>query len=405
MRKRMVAPMAVLAVGASASAAWANAGTPLLIFPVLHLLFGNLVIGVAEGLLIGFVFRVRKGPAVFWLVLANYLTAWLGFLALHAFGEDPLGVGRLSIYDVQKGVWGMMALAYAFTLVAEWPFVAAALCKRKHWFRESLLGSVAAQTLTYLGMIYVYGGLSQGWDSSRVALVAPEEARPPCGAILYYVADRDGDVYRRRLDSGAEQKIADTNIADRWVTTVLESSTDTGGWKLRLSTRHGDNRDIPRNAMIPSARFPDSATEEAAAQPPPYAGVARLGSAKNRRWRLRTGFWPSEGIEVWQEGAERSSRLAYANPFVRWHVSNATLLPGDKLIFQLGEHQICLLDLNRRTLARLAHGRGPVVTLERDGTPTRRGYSGTPAKPSPKGEQKASPKAGSSAVRTGRGMQ
>ena len=367
MRKRMILLGTLLAGAALQGTALANGGTPLLIFPILHLLFGNLMIGIAEGLLLGFAFRVRKSRAVLWLILANYLSAWLGYLALHAFGEDPLGVATLSIYDVQKGVWGMMCLAFLFTLVIEWPFVAAAVCKRKRWFRDSLLASVMVQTLSYAAMIWFYGGMSSGWESSGVALVAPDKAEPPRGAILYYIADRDGDVYRRRLETGAEEKVARANTRDHWVGLKLEPSKDKSGWALRLSRGRSHSWAIPPKAMAPSAKLPHSSTEEAAAQPPPYAGVGRLGSAKGSRWQLRTGFWPSEGLRVWEEGGGRSSRIAFANPFVRWAVSDATLLPGDKVIFQLGSHQICLLDLNERTLALLVRGRGPVVTLERDG--------------------------------------
>ena len=64
------------------SAAWANAGTPLMWAGCFYMLVGNALIGVLEGLLIGLVFKVGKRQAVLWMILANYLLAWLGWIAI-----------------------------------------------------------------------------------------------------------------------------------------------------------------------------------------------------------------------------------------------------------------------------------------------------------------------------------
>lgn len=58
--------------------AWANAGTPLMWAGMLHLVFGNALIGLGEGLLLAWVFFAPKVKTVLTLILANYVSAWLG---------------------------------------------------------------------------------------------------------------------------------------------------------------------------------------------------------------------------------------------------------------------------------------------------------------------------------------
>jgi hypothetical protein len=106
--------------------------------------------------------------------------------------------------------------------------------------------------------------------------------------------------------------------------------------------------------------------------PPQYEGnwfsfgeVQRLGSATNSQWKFRTGFWPVEGLHGSDKTTGQSVRFSYETPFGAWVVRNAVHLPSDKVLFQLGEDQICIFDPVRRQVALLWHGRGPVAVIEK----------------------------------------
>ncbi len=51
-------------------------------------------------------------------------------------------------------------------------------------------------------------------------------------------------------------------------------------------------------------------------------------------------------------------------------VRNATHLPGDAVLFQLGRDQICVLDPVRRQVALLARGRGPTAVMAEAAPPS-----------------------------------
>jgi hypothetical protein len=59
----------------------------------------------------------------------------------------------------------------------------------------------------------------------------------------------------------------------------------------------------------------------------------------------------------------RTLHVSLDTPFLWWRVHFPTQLPSGQVVFQLGSHQICILDPNERKIALLAKGRSPVVTM------------------------------------------
>jgi hypothetical protein len=79
------------------------------------------------------------------------------------------------------------------------------------------------------------------------------------------------------------------------------------------------------------------------------------------------GFWAAEGLRVSRKGTDDWFRVAYETPFGAWSVRNVVHLPSDKVLFQLGEDQICGFDPVKRQVALLWRGRGPVPVIGKRG--------------------------------------
>jgi hypothetical protein len=92
--------------------------------------------------------------------------------------------------------------------------------------------------------------------------------------------------------------------------------------------------------------------------------VQALGSATNSQWEFWAGFWPMEGLGASQKATGKRLGFSYETPFGAWSVRNAVHLPNDKVLFQLGDDQICGFDPAQRRVALLWHGRGPVAVIE-----------------------------------------
>ncbi|MGP8019491.1 MAG: hypothetical protein ACLPRE_00620 [Limisphaerales bacterium] len=98
----------------------ADAGTPLMWAGMLHLVFGNAIIGVFEGLILARFFKLRKAICILAMIPANYFSAWVGGLFLDYEITTVLPFG---LYNAWHWIWMMVLITFLMTLVLEWPFV------------------------------------------------------------------------------------------------------------------------------------------------------------------------------------------------------------------------------------------------------------------------------------------
>jgi hypothetical protein len=351
--------------------ACANAGTPLMWAAALHLLFGNALIGIGEGLLLARLFSLPKVKSVTAMILANYLSAWLGGLFIRGAIVQALPM------DLNNGwmwFWVMVVVTYCMTLLLEWPFIALCFRGTQNWFRQSVRASLVVQSASYILLFGWYWLVSGASLYTKMDIVASADLSLPESVLVYFISPADGDVYRGQLTDGSKQKIFElnsTNISDRLV--VRPSRTDSNRWDL-VARLDADRRrdvhfvDVLTNMMVEAA--PDWLSTRT--DPPEYEGtwlnygrVQSLGSATNSHWEFRTGFWPIEGLEASNETTGESVQFSYETPFGDWVVRNAVLLPSDKVLFQLDRDQICAFDPARRRVGLLWKGRGPVPVIEK----------------------------------------
>ena len=69
--------LTIMLLCAIPSVVHANAGTPLMWAGMFHLIFGNLLIGIFEGILLAKIFHLSKLKCIGLLILANYFSAWV----------------------------------------------------------------------------------------------------------------------------------------------------------------------------------------------------------------------------------------------------------------------------------------------------------------------------------------
>jgi len=210
-----------LVLAAFPAVAFADAGTPLMWAGAFHLLIGNALIGVAEGLLLAFVFRRKWGVCVLIMIAANYFSAWSGGVFL---ASEIVGRLDLDLYNAWPWLWVMVGVTYLLTLVLEWPFVALCLRKCDGWFVKSIWGSLVVQSASYLVLFGWYWAASGTSLYTDLAVVQPSAIVLPKGTTLYYIAAGDGDVYARDLGRGRTKKSFELKSANAWDRLYLRES-------------------------------------------------------------------------------------------------------------------------------------------------------------------------------------
>ena len=336
---------------------------------MLHLVFGNALIGVGEGVLLAWLFSLPKGKSVSIMVLANYASAWLGGLFIRGAIVHAL---PMDLNNGWRWFWVMVVVTYGMTLLLEWPFIAWCFRGTPGWFRRSVRALLVTQSASYVLLFGWYWMASGTSLYTEMRIIAPAELALPESVLVYFISPKDGNVYRRQFAGEGQHKVYELHsngLNDRLF--VRRSATDSNRWDLvaRLDTKDArDGRFVDVLTNMPVRAVPDWRSSHT--DPPQYertwfsfGEVQSLGSVTNDQWTFWAGFWPVEGLRASQKTTGERVRFSYETPFGAWTVRNATQLPSDKVLFQLGDDQICAFDPVSRRVALLWHGRGPVPVI------------------------------------------
>jgi hypothetical protein len=344
----------------------ADAGTPLIWLTMGHLLCGNFALGIVEAVLIARVFRVPMGRALLWMVPANYFSMIAGALLLTSpwmAGGANWFLGDEPLYRIGWLVGLSAILSFGLSILLEWPFVVGAMWKVQHGAGRTLLASLAAQATSYAILLMLYGGVS-----SLSVLSAPKVTRDRDWiknpeASVFYIGQRDRCVYQLPLKGSGARKVGEPATGE-YEALVLKTGADGKTVDLCLV----DSNKPPRIVVAGLAKADAAIAEDAnAGQWSHWAALGEgpavdLREPNDRTWEVRTGFWPGEGLFAKNSKSGERMQVALETPFVSWGSRRATILPGDQVIYEVG-NQVVVLDLASKRMVMLARGYSPIVIL------------------------------------------
>lgn len=346
------------------TAAYANAGTPLMWAGMIHLVVGNALIGLGEGLLLAWWFKTSPGKSVLFLIGANYVSAWLGSLLLigHlATWVDP------TIETVHVWFWIFVAAAFLFTLLLELPFFWLALRRAPNALKRSAKAALLINSLSYVLLFGWYWGASGTSMMTDLKVVPASELALPAEHELYYISASGTEVMRANLNGHRAKKIRAVGASHSNDRLFTQASRSRAGFDLFIRL-HGQEHDQDRSELILENFSPHAPIDARSVNAPDkpvegtwfnFGDVPRLMAEGD--WTYWTGFWPVEGIQGENKIQQSRFRFSMETPFAAWSVRNATHLTGDVVVFQLGKDQICALHPQTKRIALLVRGKGPIV--------------------------------------------
>lgn len=133
----------------------ANAGTALMWMPVFQLMFGNILIGLIEGLVVSLFYKTKWYRSILIMIAGNY-TSWLiGNGIIYLFQEYFI----TSVFQL-KGVFiawiASMIILYILTVIIELQFFNWIFKKNNKKWKRSLKLSLILNIVTYSLMIFLY---------------------------------------------------------------------------------------------------------------------------------------------------------------------------------------------------------------------------------------------------------
>lgn len=351
----------LLAVLLLPSVGYADAGTPLMWTTVLHLLLGNLVIGVVEGLLLAILFGTTRKRSLVLLVLANYLSAWLGWILL--LGCIHFCV-RLTIDNFMRWLFISMLIAFGITLLIEFPFFLLSFERTERVIKRAVKATFLINTASYLVLGALYCWTSQTSLVTGLDVVDADQMGIPQGYNLYYISHNGTSVMRSDLIGGTQVKIAEVASHYRNDRLFARRKDEQHYDLLILECDHAGQPQkrlilADFSALAPTAVRSWDESEMEPGMSEDLGLLPRLNTEGN--WEFRTAYWIRGGIEGRNKATHESFFYAIETPICKWRIGNGVHLEGDFVVFQLGDDQICILHPERKQIALVARGSGPLV--------------------------------------------
>lgn len=349
----------------------ANVGTALMLTRVAHLLLGNFVIGMIEGLCVARLARVRWGRAVAFMVVANYVSFIVGDMSLVplilTFADRLPGPDYSRVIPVLASG---AVLCYVVTVAIEWPFVHRAIrSPGASTAGRALRLSAAVNALSYLVLVLVYHKMGT-LELFRNADIQSDLAfvKPPI--VDVYFVDRDSlSVGTIRSDGTGRATLdiqLDSAMRVGWPRLFFQNAEFGEGLDLCAKPdNHTPHLVLLPNAAVEGLPRADGADDRALLMRPDRQ-EAPGGSMSSCHWTAVASFWATPGLSIYRDEELQYSlgyEVVFRGPFDG--ASRAPVfLPSGQLLFQLG-NDLVILDPESRKLGYLCRGVGPAVVVRR----------------------------------------
>lgn len=358
---------------------------------MLHLAVLNVGIGILEGTVLARLFKLPKPRAQAAMIPANYLSAFAGFLLLRWLWT-PLMHLRPDLPPLLKAgplLVGLIVASFILSVVLEWPFCAWAMRENALGWKASLRASTIAQAASYALLIPFYLLVSPISLLTTAHLETNLNFVTAPGATVFYINPQDGGVWRIQTDGTQKRKVLEGNLHDLNTRLFLrphpkssqyEKSGQYDLYEVHRVPYVEGAKELQDTRLMPSIGTgcaPSWSAHQTGTEAETWFNFGRpadLRAANKREWTVWTEFWANGGITV-ERGKSSNDwektqlyTLAFETPFADWICRNATILPSNQVVFQLGsgpgDEQIVILDMAQKKLGFLTMGQGPVVVLE-----------------------------------------
>ena len=341
------------------SVALAYTGIPFSVACILHMVYGNAIIGFGEGQLVSHIFKSKSRESIAYMIVANYFSV-LVCAALFYWWQGS--VKGLSIHNCAHVLFAAGLGLYLIAILLEWPFCLYILRKNKYPYRVSFLASVITQTAScaVLGLIIILF-IMQVHPTRDLSFAAESKA------TVYYIAEDKSSVFRVKLDGSGRNRVAilpdDSGV---WI--IETEPAKNGCCDLGAAELDDNGETVKCISLIKSiGHFQGHyETSECLVYYPWSLGSFDMRSVGPQVWTLhpkRCGADHAVGLYAKNHHTGVTLSIALAAPFFSWTPQSVTILPKDLVLYQLGE-QIVVVDLNRRKIGLLAMGHSPVAVLD-----------------------------------------
>jgi len=160
----------ILVIALLPSTAFADAGTPLMWASMLHLVFGNAIVGIIEGILLARIFKCPVWRSILTLIPANYASAWVGLL-LFSGVLKPLP--DITIENIRFWFCFFVVFSFLVTLVIEYPFFWFVMRSQERRLVRAVKATALVNAISYVLLFGWYWMASGTSMMTQLQVVSP----------------------------------------------------------------------------------------------------------------------------------------------------------------------------------------------------------------------------------------
>ncbi|WP_372936512.1 hypothetical protein [Mariniphaga sediminis] len=322
---------------------FANAGTALMWVQIYHLIFGNLVLGLIEGVLLRFMFKADLKRASIMMILSNY-TSWIIGTILISLLQNTLIDKTFDLEYVYPAWIVSLILLYFLTVFVETGFIFW-IFKKTVKFSRTILFSLAINTLTYIIMIAFYL-LSSGFNVFTDLEIDQSILSNRTEKHVFYLLNRsDKTVSKYSLDSQLISNHAEFKSDNKYP--VLKLEADSIDKKVRLVVDLRDSNTITLDTAF--CQLNDTTYYGDFTGNYWLNAMTDFRLPEDRTWTAHGGDWAIQGLRI-RENNELIDKYAFEVPWMYWGVSDVSILNNHELIFNLNG-RVVLLDIEAKKIA------------------------------------------------------
>lgn len=344
----------------------ANTITPAMMGAGFYLIVFNAILGVTEGMILR---RWFKGgtKAVWWMILANYLSAWIGWMGVAWLMTPHMNslLGPRPIERVNFIVGALFLVTFAISVIVEAALVYLALQRTCRGVLRTMGGSLAVNAVSYpfIALWFLNSSYTLPLNAS---VVSDAELGPMPRGTLYWI-DAHGLVMARALESRDDRprEVASVMLNDFFHPYQLQVMKSGNRVSIVPNYSGVSYRDRPAPQGLEPPEGPVVVDAGSAVNfPADYweqdrmlrKTVLDLRPVERRAIRI-TFDWYRHYLSASVPGG-RKSRLTIGWAVIDWGMSEPTVLPDDKVVLEWAD-QIVIFDPRTGRIAFIAPGTCP----------------------------------------------
>ncbi len=333
----------------------ANAGTVLMWMPLFQLMFGNVLIGLIEGLVVSLIFKAKWYRSVLIMIGGNYASWLIGNGIILLFQEYLID----SVFQL-KGVYSAwifsLIILYFLTIIIELPFFNWIFKARNRDWKRSLKLSLIVNIFTYTAMILIYLSVSKYsfFTDLKVNQLLLEK---DYHAELYLM--RGKEIFKGKVSGNFNGELI-YQIPDKYEFSNLKliRNHNNGTIGLALINYKGDtivveDSLIDRNDLV---SYPQLNSR--------YSNlIADFRDTTDRNWKVSAIGWAIDGLTVYSE-EEKEENYAFEVPWMFWAIGHVSVINNNELICQI-HGRLVLVNRETKEIAFITNADSYVIRKEK----------------------------------------